>query len=71
MPCIYPTHLLLGRLGSLFLRYKYSAICDQTPILFHLNLKQKSAKLPKPGLTPAYDRGTKEISIPIKYYTAP
>lgn len=32
MPCIYFTNRVLGRPGSGFLMYKYSAICLSTPI---------------------------------------
>ena len=32
MPCIYFTKRDFGRLGSGFFKYKYSAICFQTPI---------------------------------------
>jgi hypothetical protein len=39
MPCIYPIHLLLGRFGSFFFRYKYSAIWFQTPILVNFYTK--------------------------------
>ncbi len=33
IPCMYPIQVLLGRLGSFFFKYKYSAICDQTPMI--------------------------------------
>ncbi len=32
MPCMYFTKLVLGRSGSGLRRYKYSAICFNTPI---------------------------------------
>lgn len=32
MPCIYFTNVVFGRFGSGFLRYRYSAICFNTPI---------------------------------------
>ena len=34
MPCMYFIHCEFGALGSFFLRYKYSCICRQTPILY-------------------------------------
>lgn len=33
MPCIYFIHCVRGALGSFFLRYKYSWICLQTPMV--------------------------------------
>jgi len=42
--CIYLTKSDLGRLGSGFLMYKYSAICLKTPI--ELKLKVTAKKQP-------------------------
>ena len=43
MPCMYPIHLSLGRLGSLGRKYRYSANCFNTLIvqMYHVSRSHK------------------------------
>lgn len=46
IPCMYFNHWLLLSAGSLFFRYKYSAICLSTPIWTYFNkVSQQNGKL--------------------------
>ena len=47
MPCMYPIHLSLGRLGSLGRKYRYSANCFSTLIMQMYHVTRSHKKTPR------------------------